>query len=224
MEDDEALVFGIGNPGRDYEGTRHNVGFDVVRELSRRWGVSLSESAGRFESRWGRGTRQGRRVWLVEPITYVNLCGRALRAFIDFFKLPDEALIIVCDDVALPLGRLRMRTSGSSGGHNGLRSVEAVLGHDGYCRLRVGVGQPVRGMVDHVLGRFREDERELADKVVRLAADAVDRWFEGGPRAAMNAFNGINLAAPARPDPEGGGPEGGESPEAPGAKGREENG
>lgn len=205
-----ALLLGIGNPGSKYEQTRHNIGMEVLRACAWKWGIALDRS--KFESRWGAGTHAGRRLYLIEPRTYVNLCGRALLGFVQFFKVATSGLLILTDDVALPLGRVRIRASGSSGGHNGLKSVEGVLGTRKYARLRIGVGEPRSGLIGHVLGKFRSEEQELVDKVVRLCVDAVDVWVQEGTLAAMNRFNGIHLADPARPDAD--------DPEASGAKGK----
>ncbi len=216
MEDAPALLLGIGNPGRKYEQTRHNIGFDVLRECALRWNVALDRA--KFESRWGQGQVQGRKVYLVEPHTYVNLSGRALLGFTRFFKLEAAQVLILCDDVALPLGKIRIRQRGSAGGHNGLKSVEGVLGTREYTRLRVGVGQPAYGLVDHVLGRFRDEEQELVTKVIKLSVEAVEAWLGKGSLAAMNKFNGISLADPARPDEESG-----ETAETSGAKGNSDD-
>lgn len=198
MNEPWLLVIGIGNPGPRYEETRHNIGFQVLRELALRHKISLNQS--RFESVAGSGEISGRKLWLALPQTYVNLSGRSVLGFSSFFKILPEQIFVVCDDVALPLGRLRVRGGGSSGGHNGLKSIEAVLATQEYPRLRVGVGAAKHGdLVGHVLGRFSDEEWPFVDQAVKHSADAVETWLQGGLEVAMRKYNGLNLASPARP-------------------------
>ncbi len=183
------MVIGIGNPGRAYEGTRHNVGFVVVDRLAERLGVELAKKA--FEARYAFHGIGGDQVVLVKPQTYVNLSGEAVRGFCEYYKIaPDESLA-VCDDMNLPVGKLRLRRGGSSGGHKGLDSMIRLLGTDAFPRLRIGVGSPPPFMegADYVLGRPAGEERQQLDEAIGRAADAVSVWLAEGIEAAMNRFN-----------------------------------
>jgi len=194
------VICGLGNPGDRYRFTRHNVGYRVVDLLADRWGLTgqgrVHDGAALLEVR--RDEPIGR-VLLVKPMRYMNLSGGPLKAALRQTDADvSEDLLVVTDDVDLPLGRLRLRREGSAGGHNGLRSIIASFGTDAFARLRVGIARPdgSREMVNHVLATFKSDERELADEMVQVAADAIERWLTDGIEAAMNAFNGIDLAAP----------------------------
>ncbi|GMV97077.1 MAG: aminoacyl-tRNA hydrolase [Phycisphaerae bacterium] len=182
------LAVGLGNPGGKYEGTRHNVGFRVIDELARRHGIEVSR--GRFSGLAGGGLIAGRPVLLLKPGTFMNLSGRSVREALAFHKLSPADLLVVSDDLALPLGRLRLRKGGSAGGHNGLTSVIQELGTDQFPRLRIGIGQvPGERMVGHVLGPFSREEEEIIGPALVLAADAVECWFADGIEQAMNRFN-----------------------------------
>jgi len=182
------VVVGLGNPGRQYHGTRHNVGFAVID------GLASSPSAGRFQSRFAAQVAElqegEQKVLLVKPETFMNLSGRSVRQVMDFYQLETADLLVVCDDVNLPLGRLRVRAKGTHGGHNGLRDIQNHLGTTEYARLRLGVGAPPEDeAVDHVLGRFRPSERDVIDEAIRTAAQAVIVWAHQGIDTCMNEFN-----------------------------------
>jgi peptidyl-tRNA hydrolase, PTH1 family len=182
------VVVGLGNPGSRYQGTRHNVGFDVIDLLAQ------SPQAGRFQSRFQADIAEliedGQKVLLVKPQTFMNLSGRSVRQLLDFYGLTPEALLVVCDDINLPHGKLRVRRAGSHGGHNGLRDIQNHLGGNDYPRLRIGVGAPPEeGAVDYVLGRFRPSERPVIEEAVRTAAQAVGVWIHRGIEDCMNEFN-----------------------------------
>ena len=189
------VICGLGNPGERYRLTRHNVGFRVVDLLADRWGLT-----GEGRVRDGAGLLEVRRpepigkVLLVKPMKYMNRSGGPLRSALRQTDVDVESeLLVVADDIDLPLGRVRLRRSGSAGGHNGLRDIIEALGTNEFDRLRVGVGR--RGeAADHVLAVFKPDERELGDEMVRVGADAVERWLTEGVDAAMNEFNGLELA------------------------------
>jgi len=194
------VICGLGNPGDRYRFTRHNVGYRVVDLLADRWGLTgqgrVRDGAALLEVR--RDEPIGR-VLLVKPMRYMNLSGGPLKAALRQTDADvSEDLLVVTDDVDLPLGRIRLRREGSAGGHNGLRSIIASFGTNEFSRLRVGIARPdgSREMVNHVLATFKPDERELADEMVQVAADAVERWLTDGVEAAMNEFNGLDLAAP----------------------------
>ena len=183
------VVVGLGNPGPKYAGTRHNVGFEVIDYLAK--GPGCSAFREKFEAFVAEMKEGDETVLLVKPLTFMNLSGRAVRAVLDFYKLPVEQLLVVCDDFNLPLGKLRVRPKGSHGGQNGLRNIQEQLGTDAYARLRIGVGQPDPGeAVDFVLSRFKPGERAAAEDAVATAAQAVLTWIRSGTEACMNRFNG----------------------------------
>lgn len=182
------VVVGVGNPGREYELTRHNVGFDVVDALARADRIVVAKR--RFDALVGEGTAAGERVLLLKPQTFVNLSGHSVRQAVDFFKLTPGDVLVVCDDANLPLGRLRFRADGSSGGHNGLESIIACLGTEAFSRLRLGIDRAGEGLVDHVLGRFSKAERAVMDEAMIDATRGVAMWLARGIDACMNEFNG----------------------------------
>ena len=181
------VVVGLGNPGSRYQGTRHNVGFDVIDSLA------AGPHAGRFQSRFQAQVAElhedGEKVLLVKPETFMNLSGRSVRQVLDFFQIPPADLLVVCDDINLPLGKLRVRAKGTHGGHNGLRDIQNHLGGVEYARLRIGVDAPRDDAIDHVLGRFRPTERAVIEDAVSLAAQAVIVWVRQGVEAVMNKYN-----------------------------------
>jgi peptidyl-tRNA hydrolase, PTH1 family len=188
------VICGLGNPGERYRLTRHNVGFRVVDLLADRWGVSgqgrVRDGAALLEVR---RPEADDRVLLVKPMRYMNLSGAPLRAALRQTDVEvGRGLLIVADDIDLPLGRIRLRRSGSAGGHNGLRDIIATLGTNEFNRLRVGVGR-AREAASHVLATFGPDERELASEMVAVGADAAERWLRDGIDEAMNAFNGVEV-------------------------------
>lgn len=181
------LIVGLGNPGPKYAGTRHNVGFDVIDELAARWQIGMG--AEKFHGWFGLGEFRGERVGLLKPTTYMNRSGQAVLAAGQFYKLELADLMVVVDDLALPVGKMRIRKSGSSGGHNGLEDIVARLGSDTWCRLRLGIGEKIGDQKLFVLTPFDEPERPLIKAVIKRAADAVECWVDQGPDAAMNQFN-----------------------------------
>jgi PTH1 family peptidyl-tRNA hydrolase len=183
------LVVGLGNPGRKYNGTRHNVGFEVLAELARRHAAPDARSG--FEAEVTETTIAGRRTLLAAPRTYMNLSGRSVQQIVKFYKLPLEDLLVICDDMNLPAGKLRLRKSGSAGGQKGLQNIIDQLGTQDFSRLRIGIGRPPENIdaVDYVLTRFRSDERELLEDAVSDAASAVETWLRDGADAAMNSIN-----------------------------------
>ena len=182
------LIVGLGNPGRRYRGTRHNVGWDVIARLAERVGIRVNEDEGFAEV--GRGTIGTRRVLLARPYTYVNVSGEAVRDLRRRHRLRPEDILIIVDDIDLPLGRLRLRAGGSAGGHNGLKSIIDALGTTEFPRLRVGIGRPPLGVeaADFVLTRFTEEERMVHETLER-AAEAVELVVTEGLPAAMNRVN-----------------------------------
>ena len=189
------LVVGLGNPGRQYVGTRHNIGFEVIAQLYARGsggGDWLKDAKNKHEALVADVQDSlGNKLLLAAPMTYMNLSGRSVRSLADFYKLTAADVLVVCDDKDLDCGRLRMRPSGSAGGQKGLKNIIEQLGTQDVARLRVGVGQPPRGVdtADHVLGRFRLSERESVEEAVIDAAEGAERWSEKGLDAAMNHVN-----------------------------------
>lgn len=183
------LIAGLGNPGGRYRGTRHNVGFDVMDLAARRHGLQFAPW--RTVAEVAEWRRPDERVSLVKPLTFMNLSGDAVSALMAFYKVDLADVLVVCDDVNLPVGQLRVRPSGSSGGNNGLKSVTAALGTDQYSRLRIGVGRgdTARDLADHVLSRFAPDEMSGIEEAVTRAADAIEMWIVDGTARVMNAFN-----------------------------------
>lgn len=185
-------IVGLGNPGRRYQGTRHNVGFAVLDELARRWRILEFDA-------WDGGVAEyvfsdpvaGERVLLIKPLTFMNESGQAVVEIVRYYKVEMGAVLIVVDDVQLPLGKLRARARGSAGGHNGLKSIIAHLGED-FSRLRLGVGRgdQRRDLADHVLSRFDPEEREEVERMVTRAADAAETFVTDGIAAVMNRYNG----------------------------------
>lgn len=186
---DRVVIAGLGNPGRQYADTRHNIGFMVAEELARRWGIVMSRQ--RFDSAFGDGLRGNRKVVILTPNTYMNLSGRAVAPAARFFDIEDGALVVVHDEIELPFGRIRLKFSGGHAGHNGLRSIDQELGTKAYFRIRMGVGRPRFGQVkDYVLSRFSKAERAGLQDVIGGGADAVEQLLEGGLKAAQNEING----------------------------------
>lgn len=183
------LVLGLGNPGARYAHTRHNVGWWVLDLLAERWRAGSGESAPEFRSRIA--TVGEREVHLLTPLTYMNLSGAALAAWRERHAADERGLLVVADDVYLPVGAVRLRARGSSGGHNGLASIAEAVGGDDFERLRIGVGAGVgsEALREHVLDEFDQEERAAAEEAARHAADAVACWLEEGILAAMNRFN-----------------------------------
>lgn len=191
------LLAGLGNPGPQYRDTRHNAGFLVVDALASRW---------RVEGQWREQQQAltvktvvaGTPVLLVKPMTFMNLSGQAVAGLAGFFKIAPEDVLVIVDEVALPIGRLRARPDGSAGGHNGLKSVAQQLGTQAFPRLRIGVGRGNgrRDLADHVLGRFEPDEREIVEAAVLRAAEAVELFVTDGIERVMNAFNAANEKDP----------------------------
>jgi len=183
------LVVGLGNPGKKYDGTRHNVGFAVVDGLAS--GPKVGAFASRFDAdiaEWREGTDK---ILLMKPQTFMNLSGRAVRQAVDFYQLESIDLLVICDDMALPLGRLRFRARGTHGGHNGLRDIQQHFGTTEYSRLRIGVDVPEgeRDAIDHVLGKFRPTEKPVIADAISLAMQAVAMWVDQGIQKCMNQYN-----------------------------------
>ena len=184
------LLVCLGNPGDKYENTRHNVGFMVADELAERQNKPIQRL--KFKALTNILTISGEKVLVMKPITYMNLSGEAVRPAADFYKIPPDHVLVVSDDTALAVGRLRIRVKGSAGGHNGLKSIIQHLGTDQFPRLKVGVGgkpNPDYDMADWVLGRLQGEDKKVMDEAVKRAAAAVECFLRDGPQKAMNCYN-----------------------------------
>jgi peptidyl-tRNA hydrolase, PTH1 family len=190
---DKLVLVGLGNPGPQFDNTRHNVGFTVVSEFASRNGGPAFKHERRFQAEVATVRTAGRTVHVVRPRTYMNNSGQAVRAVMEYYGVPLSAVLVVADDMALELGRLRLRAKGSAGGHNGLRSVEKCVGGNEYVRLKVGVGGPRGGAdqwSDHVLGRFSRGDQKVLDDVLWDAMDVLEEWVrEEDVGRIMNAFS-----------------------------------
>ena len=187
----EWLVVGLGNPGDKYENTRHNVGFLTVDELAERARVPVQKL--KYRALTNTVELGGARALLMKPVTYMNLSGEAVGQAARFYKIPPERVLVISDDVSLPLGKLRIRKSGSAGGHNGLKNIIQHLGTDQFPRVKIGVGEkphPDYDMADWVLSRFTGEDLKTITQAVKRAADAVECFVREGPDKAMNRFNG----------------------------------
>ncbi len=189
-EENLFLIAGLGNPGRQYEGTRHNVGFDVIDALVQKY--NIPQSGVKFNAMYGKGTIEGQKVILMKPLSFMNLSGGPVQEMAAYFKIEKTTnLIIIHDDIDLQPGQLRIRKQGSAGGHNGMKDIIKRLGTEQFLRIRVGVGAKPEGrdLADYVLSRFAQEDRAKVDEAVRNAASAVAMAVTEGPDAAMNTFN-----------------------------------
>jgi peptidyl-tRNA hydrolase, PTH1 family len=187
---DRYLIVGLGNPGKQYENTRHNVGYRVIHELARRHGFDSTKTERRALT--ADGLIREKRVLLAQPLTYMNLSGEAVRGLLDFYKITQERIIVIHDDLDIPLGTLRLRKTGGAGGQKGIRSIIQHLGTQDFSRVRVGIGRPP-GRMDpsaYVLQPFRGDDEVTAKIVIDRAADAVECWLTDGIELAMTRYNG----------------------------------
>ena len=185
------LIVGLGNPGTDYAKTRHNAGFLLVEKLAAQWKSDWANEK-KFVARMAKAERSGKRVLLCAPQTFMNLSGESVGAVADFYQLPVSQLIVAVDDADLPFGEIRLRPSGSSGGHHGLESIEQHLGSREFARLRIGIGRQdsSRQIANYVLGKFDSSENELLEKVLSRAAGQIECWLNDGLPKAMSLFNG----------------------------------
>ena len=184
------IIVGLGNPKKEYENTRHNIGFDVIDKLAEQEDIAVLEK--KHKAIIGKGYIAGQKCILAKPQTYMNLSGESVRELIDYYKVDEtEELIVISDDISLDVGQLRIRKKGSAGGHNGLKNIIAHLGHDAFNRVKMGVGEKPKGydLADYVLGHFTKDERVIMDKAAERAADAIRMIITQDADAAMNEYN-----------------------------------
>lgn len=184
------IIVGLGNPTREYENTRHNIGFDTIDAIAEKYDISVLEK--KHKALIGKGFIDGKKVILAKPLTYMNLSGESIRELVDYYKIEEtEELIVIFDDISLDVGQLRIRKKGSAGGHNGVKNIIKQLGHDTFMRIKIGVGEKPKGyeLADYVLGHFSERERKIMDDSARKAVDAVKMMMFEGADAAMNVYN-----------------------------------
>ena len=183
------LIVGLGNPGTKYDRTRHNFGFAVVDALAKRWAIETARE--KFHAFFGDGVVRDQRVVLLKPTTFMNRSGQTVAAAGRFYQAEREDLLVLTDDLALPLGRIRMRGSGSAGSHNGLQDIIDRVGFSDFARLRLGIDAPIGNPATYVLSRFAPSELPAVERVVELATDAVECWIEHGVTETMNRFNAV---------------------------------
>lgn len=184
------IIVGLGNPGRQYAHTRHNVGFDTLDELIDKYGIDAEGK--KFKALYGKGIIEGQRVVLAKPLTFMNLSGESVGQLVDFYKIdPTSELIVIYDDISLKPGQIRIRTKGSAGGHNGIKNIIAHLGTQEFMRIKVGVGEKPReyDLADYVLSRFSKEEGELVEDAMKRGAEAAVKIMTEGVEAAMNLYN-----------------------------------
>ncbi|MCI6692612.1 MAG: aminoacyl-tRNA hydrolase [Clostridium sp.] len=186
------LIVGLGNPGREYDGTRHNIGFEAIDYISSKNNIDINKS--KFKGMFGEGFIKGQKVILLKPTTYMNLSGESIREVINFYKIDNNKIIVIYDDISLEIGKLRIREKGSAGGHNGIKSIIANMGTDAFPRIKIGVGQPKGDLVSHVLGRFNKDEEEDLKEVIEASNKATEIIIQYGAKQAMNELNGFKLS------------------------------
>lgn len=185
------LIAGLGNPGRQYDHTRHNVGFDTIDIISKQYNIALNRE--KFKGIYGEGIIAGEKVILLKPTTFMNLSGESLREIASFYKIESENIIVIYDDVSLHTGRMRIRLQGSAGGHNGIKSIISSLSTDKFPRVKVGVGHPEYDIIPFVLGRFSKEDRALVEEVMKTVAVSVETIIKDGIEEAMNKYNGFKV-------------------------------
>ena len=184
------IIAGLGNPGKEYETTRHNIGFETIDYLSDKYNVRVNKL--KFKSLYGETNIGGEKVFLVKPQTFMNLSGEAIREFSAFYKVPAENIIIINDDISLAVGKMRIRRKGSAGGHNGLKSIIYQLNTDNFPRIKIGVGAPENkdyDLANYVLGRFSKDEISVLEDIIIKASEAIEEIIKRGIDSAMNKYN-----------------------------------
>ena len=181
------LIAGLGNPGKEYEMTRHNIGFHTIDYMADKYNVKVNKL--KYKALYGEARIGTEKVILIKPQTYMNNSGESLMDFVSFFKVPAENLIVISDDVSLDCGRIRVRAKGSAGGHNGLKSIIYLLQSDEFPRVRIGVGSPEHDMVNHVLGRFSKEQIPVMEDAMERAVCAVEEIIKNGVPSAMNKYN-----------------------------------
>ena len=185
------IIVGLGNPGKQYENTRHNMGFLAVDLLAEKYNIDVNKI--KFKALVGEGRIAGQKVLLVKPQTYMNLSGEAVRQAMDFYKIVPEELIVIYDDIDIPTGTFRIRKKGSPGTHNGMRNIFQHIQTNDFPRIRVGIGKAKGDMVNHVLGNFSKEEGVLVTKCIKACDDIVEEIMKNGAQSAMNKYNGMTF-------------------------------
>ena len=183
------LIVGLGNPGKEYEDTRHNIGFKVVDNIAKEYNIEINRQ--KFKGTYGEGFIDGEKVMILKPTTYMNLSGESVREVMDFYNLDNKDILVIYDDISLEVGTLRIREKGSAGGHNGIKSIIAHLGNDAFSRIKVGVGQPDVNLIKYVLGKFTKGELTILSEVIGATTKATNEIIKGDVKIAMNKFNGF---------------------------------
>ena len=183
------LIVGLGNPGKEYEDTRHNIGFKVVDNIAKEYNIEINRQ--KFKGTYGEGFIDGEKVMILKPTTYMNLSGESVREVMDFYNLDNKDILVIYDDISLEVGTLRIREKGSAGGHNGIKSIIAHLGSDAFSRIKVGVGQPDVNLIKYVLGKFTKGELTVLSEVIGATTKATSEIIKGDVKIAMNKFNGF---------------------------------
>ena len=184
------IIAGLGNPGREYENTRHNIGFHVIDGIAKKYQIEILEK--KHKAVIGKGYIEGQKVILVKPFTYMNLSGESIREVVDYYKVDETAqLVVISDDISLDVGQLRIRKKGSAGGHNGLKNIIQHLGHENFIRIRIGVGEKPQNydLKDYVMGHFTDQEKKLLEDSTQKAAEAICMIMQGDVDGAMNRYN-----------------------------------
>lgn len=181
------LIIGLGNPGKEYEKTRHNVGFDALEVIAEEYNIDINRI--KFKGVYGEGKIDNEKVILLKPATYMNLSGESVIEVCQFYKIPNENIIVIYDDISFEVGRMRIRRKGSAGGHNGIKSIIQNLSSDEFTRIKIGVGEPEGDLVKHVLGRFANEDRAKLEEVFKVVPKAVECIISNDVETAMNKFN-----------------------------------
>ena len=186
------LIVGLGNPGKEYEDTRHNIGFKVIDNIAKEYNIEINRQ--KFKGVYGEGFINNKKVMLLKPTTYMNLSGESVREVIDFYNLENSEVIVIYDDISLEVGKLRIRDKGSAGGHNGIKSIIAHLGSDIFPRIKVGIGQPNGDLVKYVLGKFTKEEMTILSESIDASTKATEEIIKSDVKTAMNQFNGFKAS------------------------------
>ncbi|HEX9027033.1 MAG TPA: aminoacyl-tRNA hydrolase [Clostridium sp.] len=183
------LIVGLGNPGKEYEDTRHNIGFKVVDNIAKEYNIEINRQ--KFKGTYGEGFIDGEKVILLKPTTSMKLSGESVREVVDFYNLDNDKVLVIYDDISLEVGTLRIREKGSAGGHNGIKSIIAHLGSDVFSRIKVGVGQPNGDLIKYVLGKFTKEEVVVLSECIDASIKATREVIKNDVKTAMNQFNGF---------------------------------
>lgn len=186
------LIVGLGNPGKGYEDTRHNIGFKVIDNIAKEYNIEINRQ--KFKGVYGEGFINNKKVMLLKPTTYMNLSGESVREVVDFYNLENSEVIVIYDDISLEVGKLRIRDKGSAGGHNGIKSIIAHLGSDIFPRIKVGIGQPNGDLVKYVLGKFTKEEMTILSESIDASTKATEEIIKSDVKTAMNQFNGFKAS------------------------------